>query len=259
MYNLEKFKWFCNEREAIRIKKDNGDMPPYTTDPILHRHKFTNVNRAYDRGTRLLWRCIESFSDKDIVYAVCLYRFSGSFNEHIEMMAGTNQQSWNKQLILKRKLFNMTAYQANFGSGKNRGMHFLRSTLPIFALKLYNQLVLVKTPLTIEACADMMCDILESLKYLRMQFQSTEVAKDLSCIRKIWVDPNSKCNLGPGALKGIQYTFKNSITNEDAMLTLLQIFPNYNYAILEHALCEYSKWCEYQLGIRKHTNKIYQY
>ena len=76
---------------------------------------------------------------------------------------------------------------------------------------------------------------------------------------KNWVDQNSKCNLGPGALKGIQYTFKNSITNEDAMLTLLQIFPNYNYAILEHALCEYSKWCEYQLGIRKHTNKIYQY
>lgn len=40
-------------REAIRVAKDRGDAPPWTSDPILATYRFCNVRREDDRVT--LW------------------------------------------------------------------------------------------------------------------------------------------------------------------------------------------------------------
>lgn len=43
---------YMNERELIRLKKEQGSPKPWTTDPILLDNKFTNVLRSDDRTTR---------------------------------------------------------------------------------------------------------------------------------------------------------------------------------------------------------------
>lgn len=44
------FQW-VRAREAIRIRKDAGDPPPWTDDPILSTYRFCNVRREDDRVT----------------------------------------------------------------------------------------------------------------------------------------------------------------------------------------------------------------
>lgn len=42
---------WVREREAVRIKKDRGDAPPWTDDPIIGKYRFCNVRREDDRVT----------------------------------------------------------------------------------------------------------------------------------------------------------------------------------------------------------------
>lgn len=49
--NLDPFLYWINERESIRVKKEAGEPPPWTTDPILANYRFCNVRREDDRVT----------------------------------------------------------------------------------------------------------------------------------------------------------------------------------------------------------------
>ena len=50
--NLNPFLHWISERESIRVKKERGDAPPWTTDPILASYRFCNVRREDDKVTR---------------------------------------------------------------------------------------------------------------------------------------------------------------------------------------------------------------
>lgn len=50
-----KIYWqFAAERQAIFFRRLSGDVAPWTRDPILQKHKFTNVYRATDRVSQYL-------------------------------------------------------------------------------------------------------------------------------------------------------------------------------------------------------------
>src|SRR5204862_2203782 len=49
---VERLAAFVIEREAIRKRKEAGQAPPWTTDPILSVGAFCNVHREHDRVTR---------------------------------------------------------------------------------------------------------------------------------------------------------------------------------------------------------------
>ena len=51
MIDLSPLWRWIREREAIRQRKDRGDPPPWTDDPILSAYRFCNVRREDDRGT----------------------------------------------------------------------------------------------------------------------------------------------------------------------------------------------------------------
>src|SRR5690606_38730868 len=42
---------WVRKREAIRVRKEAGQEPPYTDDPILRAFRFCNVRREDDRVT----------------------------------------------------------------------------------------------------------------------------------------------------------------------------------------------------------------
>lgn len=52
----ETFWYFCNERHAIYLKKEAGQEPPWTDDPILQEWKFCNVFRQLDKQSKHLDR-----------------------------------------------------------------------------------------------------------------------------------------------------------------------------------------------------------
>jgi alpha-glutamyl/putrescinyl thymine pyrophosphorylase clade 1 len=50
--NLDIVKLFISEREAIRKKREAGESPPLTDNPILRDHRFCNVRREDDRTSQ---------------------------------------------------------------------------------------------------------------------------------------------------------------------------------------------------------------
>jgi len=53
---FETYWRFAAERQAIFFRRLDGATPPYSEDPILQRHRFTNTYRASDRVSQYLIR-----------------------------------------------------------------------------------------------------------------------------------------------------------------------------------------------------------
>ncbi len=50
MLNL--FCYYVNEREKVQSRREAGNLPPWTDDPILQHHHFCHNRRENDRGTK---------------------------------------------------------------------------------------------------------------------------------------------------------------------------------------------------------------
>ena len=57
---------FAAERQEIFFRKLEGNPPPWTADPIIARHKFTNAYRASDRVSQYLIRHVIYEGDQSI-------------------------------------------------------------------------------------------------------------------------------------------------------------------------------------------------
>lgn len=69
------WQWI-RERELIRIRKDRGDPPPWTPDPILAAYRFCCVRREDDRVTRWIRAHIrEAFAGHPLLWLMlCIGR-----------------------------------------------------------------------------------------------------------------------------------------------------------------------------------------
>jgi len=65
---------FASERQEIFFRRVRGEPPPWTNDPILLKHKFTNAYRASDRVTQYLIRNVIYQGDQnpDEVFFRCI-------------------------------------------------------------------------------------------------------------------------------------------------------------------------------------------
>tara|TARA_Y100001937_G_C7061784_1_gene304065 strand:- start:38 stop:874 length:837 start_codon:yes stop_codon:yes gene_type:complete len=251
---IKKFWAFCDLREEVRIKKESGQSRPWTSDPVLQRHKFTNINRIHDKGTKLLMGLCEDLSTYRKFCASAIYRFSGSNNALIQMMQNNKPLYWFDLLKSVTPLFNMTAYQANWPNGRGSGRNFMLKTLAKFCNSAFGRL---EPNMGIIQTRDVLCDTLHAYKMKRMRFQTTEIAKDLSIVTNL-VNPDSECPMNVGAVKGLKYIFGSTSSKNLVQLTDSLLNPGYNTQVLEHALCEYSKYRDYQTGVRKAHQKVYK-
>lgn len=65
---------FAAKRQDVFMKRVTGDPPPWTTDPVLSAHRFTNVYRASDRVSQYLIRNVlyAGSDDPGEVFLRCL-------------------------------------------------------------------------------------------------------------------------------------------------------------------------------------------
>jgi hypothetical protein len=70
------FDW-CIERETIRRKREAGEPPPWTEDPVFQRGRFLNVFREDDRGTKAVLRFAGPVKDScsDLIHALFFARW----------------------------------------------------------------------------------------------------------------------------------------------------------------------------------------
>jgi hypothetical protein len=68
---------FAAERQEIFFRRLKNPDPPWTDDPILQHHKFTNAYRASDRVSQYLIRNViyaGSFSSRDLFFRILLFK-----------------------------------------------------------------------------------------------------------------------------------------------------------------------------------------
>lgn len=69
--------YFAQERQAVFLRRLRGESPPWSGDPIIAEHKFTNAFRASDRESQFLIREVigtTQRSDEDAFFRVLLFR-----------------------------------------------------------------------------------------------------------------------------------------------------------------------------------------
>jgi thymidylate kinase len=94
---FDTYWWFAVERQNIFFRRLEGGQPPWSSDPILQHHRFTNAYRASDRVSQYLIRHVMYEGDQqpgELFFRVILFKL---FNR-----IGT----WE---LLKRSLGTLTA------------------------------------------------------------------------------------------------------------------------------------------------------
>ena len=69
---------FAVERQEVYLRRLRGEPPPWSTDPVLRVHKFTNAYRAADRVSQYLIRHVigtDTRSGEDTFFRILLFKF----------------------------------------------------------------------------------------------------------------------------------------------------------------------------------------
>ncbi|GCE89084.1 hypothetical protein MSKU15_0685 [Komagataeibacter diospyri] len=90
---------FAAERQAIFFRRLAGEQGPWTNDPILARHRFTNAYRAADRVSQYLIREViygegRSMAPKEQLFRVLLFKLFNKIDTWRLLEAQLGPLSW---------------------------------------------------------------------------------------------------------------------------------------------------------------------
>jgi hypothetical protein len=110
---------FAAERQRIFEKRLAGDLPPWTADPILNAHKFTNAFRACDRVSQYLIRDViyepsASTLPEEVVFRILLFKLFNSIPAWEVLKSKFGIPTWRG--------FNEQAYALELGNSKANGI-----------------------------------------------------------------------------------------------------------------------------------------
>lgn len=108
---------FAAERQRVFHRRAAGDPPPWTGDPIIGRHKFTNVYRATDRVSQFLIRDVIYTGPQEIdelVYRILLFKIFNKIETWMLLTRGLGAPpSW--------KAYDFIAYDRLLTAAMDRG------------------------------------------------------------------------------------------------------------------------------------------
>src|SRR6266567_273191 len=90
---------FACERQSLFFRRVAGEGPPWTADPILATHRFTNVYRASDRVSQYLIRKVIYESEQtaeEIFFRTVLFRFFNRIGTWQSLQQTVGQISWRE-------------------------------------------------------------------------------------------------------------------------------------------------------------------
>ena len=239
------FTEFIEEREAIRLKKEAGEPRPWTTDPVLHATRFTNINRNNDRGTVELFRKVKGLNKAAMINITVLFRTCYSSLLLLDKLTGDDLALLNSlrgQRLTKRMPYNVWLYD-----GITMIDYLIVTAMPVAEYIIDH--IDGWSNRSILNVGNEIGEVYGRTSPRRMFFIGTEIAKDLSVLTPQHVDPLSKCRLNCGAIKGLKLV--------DRSIDQLLKTTGLSYSVLEHALCEYGKYVERSKASRLCTQWIY--
>lgn len=90
---------FASERQAMFMRRVYGSMPPWTEDPILSAHRFTNPYRASDRVSQYLIRHViyeGSQKPEEVFFRTILFKLFNKIETWEALRAKLGALSWRE-------------------------------------------------------------------------------------------------------------------------------------------------------------------
>lgn len=216
---LERFAYWINERESIRLKKEAGEPRPWTNDKILDTYRFCNVVRIEDKVSQwLLSNWYKPYFDHHHIIAACaIARF---FNKP-ESLAKITDLVFNRRFPslpeikvvlrnakLKGPVFNGAYIVSGQGDGSDK-----IETVIIHIKRLEDRLMDKPTFHTMQEAWSYLCECTGFAS-----FMAGQVVADLRWARSgTWVDKDDWAPMGPGSRRGI-----NRLCNVSVKSPLIQ-------------------------------------
>ncbi|MCE9620182.1 MAG: hypothetical protein K8R92_09770 [Planctomycetes bacterium] len=113
----ESYWRFAAERQAILMRRARGTLSPWTNDPVLLRHKFTNAYRAADRVSQfLIAQVIYRGSDRaeEVVFRILLFKLFNKIETWHLLQRHLGELAW--------KGFNPTRYASVLTRARTTGL-----------------------------------------------------------------------------------------------------------------------------------------
>jgi len=210
---------FAAERMQIFHRRATGMRGPWTQDPVLSRHKFTNVYRAADRASQYLIRDViyaGSQDPEEVVFRVLLFKFFNrveTWELLRDRLGGT--PSWegygfadyngvlNDAMAHGERVYSAAYIVPNpaFGEARKHGNH----------LRLIEHAMTMGLPEQLSKAAGLR-ELYESLLRLPSlgPFLAYQYAIDLAYSSATQADESQFVVAGPGALDGISKVFEDT-------------------------------------------------
>lgn len=271
------FVWFCRERHNIYERRERGEPPPWTDDPILQRYKINNVFRDLDRGSIWLKDNLVYEDEIDRLGRVVFFRLWNNWRQ-IEQLGGIPPvREWdNVEAMMTEKglkLYNPAyrslpgRWMARVGGARKfqMGLLEIRRDLPQVWESISREVEHFQRGELDDVRA--LARISRTLTKLRFvgPFISMQVWRDLIMVGALPFWPPRWAEVGPGASSalvrlGLPGTEVSSIEKVARLLPvgytlftleepeyrgyrLSQILPD-----VEHALCEWNKYRKVKEG-----------
>ena len=90
---------FASERQSLFFRRVAGEDPPWTTDPILAAHRFTNVYRASDRVSQYLIRNVIYVGEQtaeEVFFRTVLFKLFNRIGTWERLQEGVGEISWRR-------------------------------------------------------------------------------------------------------------------------------------------------------------------
>lgn len=213
----ESFWRFAAERQRVFFRRIQGAEPPWTVDPVIRRHRFTNAYRASDRVSQYLIRKViysGPVEVENLFFRIILFKTFNSIEtwefleEHLGFIAWENyDRSVFNNLLLERKKQGLPIYSAAYimpSGGAQFGNPF----------KHQNHLALIESMMHGELAAQIadtkhMRQVFDLLRSYPMigDFLAYQYSIDLNYSPLISYSENEFVMPGPGARDGISKCF----------------------------------------------------
>lgn len=247
---LDLFWYWIRERESIRVKKECGDLMPWTKDPVLSLYHFCNVRREDDRGTKEIRTVVQKWiiNVDDLPWAYTLARLfnKASTLEFIFATMAGSGLDWGTRLKELQaegvKIFNSAYVVSTCGQSMNK-VDYVASVARQVKRAAIPQLGLDKA-----------YDALQEISGLG-SFLAAQVVADLRNDRYLAPLDDKEAAywsaVGPGSKKGLKLILNENVGPKNyrrAMVTLTALMPgdivdlNLHGQDLQNCLCEFSKY-----------------
>lgn len=90
---------FAYERQELFLRRASGMAPPWTTDPVIAAHRFTNVYRASDRVSQYLIRNVIYSGDQteeEVFFRTILFKLFNRIATWEQLLDEVGEISWRK-------------------------------------------------------------------------------------------------------------------------------------------------------------------